>query len=242
MTDTTVRDALINSPEYVTAQTELVRSQRDGQDYDNRLAAALAESAELALVRERRKARWENAAPVHHRMYHFIGPIDSSSAVSLIDTFSRWDRIDTEDEAATGARPRPYTLVISSQGGDVVAGFQAYSYLKGLARRRGLVTVAAGLCASMATIWHQAGTERVIEPGCSYLLHEVSGSLGGRLDSIVDTAKWLEKMNDQLRHVLAERSNFDEEEIRTRVNRRECWLFPEDVVEEWGLADRIDYA
>lgn len=227
-----------DNPEYVSAKVELLKAQTIGQQFDNRMSAALAATAEIAANRDERQSRWELAAASHRRIYYFGGEIGASTALSAIDTLGRWEQMDRED----GLTDRPYKILLCSPGGDVVHGYQLFSYLRGLAERRTLTISASGLCASMATIIHQAASDgcRVVEPGCSYLLHEVSGGVGGRFDSIADTADWMKQLNENMYEIFAERSPYDAEEIKQRVSRREKFLTPAEVV-EWGLADRIEY-
>lgn len=232
MTESNAQDA------YLQSRKALVEAQTAGQNADNRLAEALAGTAEMAFKREKLRQAWDAAAPALHRIYYFSGQIDSASVRDLIETFGRWDRIDNE----ANDRSREYRLILTSPGGDVITGFQAYSYLSGLSQRRPLTIAAAGLCASMATVLHQAASEgrRIIEPGCTYLLHDVSGGVGGRLDSMIDTTEWLKQINGRMHKIFADRSNKTEEEIFTALNRHEKFLSAEEVI-EWGLADAIDY-
>lgn len=223
---------------YLQSKQRLVEAQVAGQEYDNRLAAALAGTAEMAYEREKLRKSWDAAAPALHRIYYLTGEINGATVGNLIETLSRWDRIDNE----AGEPDREYIVVISSPGGEVVSGFQAYSYMKGLSERRTLTLSAAGICASMATVLHQAASpgRRIIEPGCTYLLHEVSGHIGGRLDSVTDTAEWLKAINKNMHKILAEKSHRTEDEIERDVSRREKFLDTDEVI-EWGLADSIEY-
>ena len=168
------------SEELAEARIKLVLAQAAGQEADNRLAVALAGTAEIAAEREKMRRAWDQAAPSLHRIYYLAGTIDGESVGSLINTLSRWDRMDKSD----GLPDRGYTVVLSSPGGEVVSGFQAYSYMRGLSERRPLTISAAGICASMATVLHQAASDgrRVIEPGTTYLLHDLTAGVGGRLD------------------------------------------------------------
>jgi len=101
--------------------------------------------------------------------------------------------------------------------------------------------VASGVCASMATIIHQAGTKRVIEPGCSYMIHDVSGEVMGSLANMQDTMDWLAKLNSNLHEHLAEKSHKSVDEIAELSKRRDSWYMPAEVV-EMGFADEIGYA
>lgn len=221
------------------AKIELIKAQTEGQIQDNRMAQALATTSELASRGAVLRGQWDAASPSLHRTLYFNQEIKSETVEVTIDTLARWDRIDNE----AGQPDRPYKFVICSGGGSVVVGFQLYSFLKGLAERRPLTVVATGICASMATVIHQAASpgQRVIEPGCTYLLHELSGQTAGRLDNIQDTAQFLEKLNENLRKIYAERSTLTADEIHAKVNRTERYLTAEEVM-DWGLADTLGFA
>jgi ATP-dependent Clp endopeptidase proteolytic subunit ClpP len=225
-------------PALTQALIKKVEAQTAGQLLDNSLAESLSTTAKLATEKEVLRAQWEAAAPAMHRIFYLAGEIDENAAGRLIDVLSRWDRMDLE----AGKPDRGYTVVITSPGGEVTSGFQVYSYLKGLAERRQLTISAAGQCASMATILHQAASpgRRFIEPGCMYLLHEVSAKLGGRSDSVIDTTDWLRHVNSVMHKIFAERGTKTEEEIATAISRRERFLSVEEVI-EWGLADQVGY-
>lgn len=228
----------IEDPRLVAALIKRVEAQTKGQLLDNELAKSLSITAKLATDKEVLRAKWEAAAPAMHRIFYLGGPIDQNATATLIDTLSRWDRMDLEQ----GNPDRGYTVVITSPGGEVTYGFQAYSYLKGLAARRPLTISASGICASMATILHQAASEgrRIIEPGCTYLLHEVSGQFQGRYDSAVDTTEWMKQLNAMMHRIFADRGTKSEEEIAAAISRRERFLSVEEVI-EWGLADEVGY-
>ena len=234
----TIGTPYTDDPKLVAAKVKLLTAQTKGQDLDNKLAECLSVTAQLATDKEKLRAKWDASAPEMHRIFYLAGTIDANESARVIGTLSRWDRMDNED----GYPDKEYKVMITSFGGDVSYGFQAYSYLKGLAQRRPLTIVAAGICASMATILHQAASEgrRVIEPGCTYLLHEVSGGAAGRYDSMVDTTEYMKHLNTQMHNIFAERGNKTAEEIAAAISRREKFLSVEEVI-EWGLADKIEH-
>lgn len=217
-----------------TAEGEFFRAQTIGQEIDNRTAAALAASAEIALSREQLKDRWDAASNGRNRVYHFTDEVTPDSVEQTVDVLNRWSRLDKNDN-------RPWKFVICSPGGTIISGMKLYSTLKAVGQQRQLITVATGLCASMATVLHQAGTKRVIEPGCSYMIHDVSGQTLGNVSSMQDTIDWLNKLNRQMHIILAERSHKSVDEIAATSKRKDAWFMPEEVL-EWGLADEIGYA
>lgn len=216
------------------AEAEYFRAKTVGQEIDNRTADALAHSADIALGRERLKEKWDAASNGRNRSYHFTDTVTTDTVEAAVDILNRWQRLDEGNHD-------PYRFIICSPGGSVIAGMKLYSTLAAIAATRPLITVASGLCASMATVIHQTGTERVIEPGCSYMIHDVSGEVMGKLADMQDTMDWLAKLNNTLHVHLAERSKLPVEEIAALSKRRDSWFMPEEII-EMGLADRIGYA
>lgn len=215
------------------AEARYFDAQTKGQEIDNQTATALATSAQIALGRESLKERWDAASNGRNRSYHFTDSVTSDTVEAAVDVFNRWDRLDQDE--------RPYRFVICSGGGNVIAGMKLYSTLKAIARKRPLITVASGICASMATVLHQTGTRRVIEPGCSYMIHDVSGEVFGSIGNMQDTMKWLEKLNNQLHVCLAEKSKMSVAEIAELGKRQDSWFMPSEII-ELGLADEIGFA
>lgn len=220
--------------EYRKAQARYFDAQTRGQDIDNRTAEALATSAEIALGREQLKESWDAASNGRNRVYHFTDNVTSDTVESTVDILNRWQRLDKGND-------RPWRFVICSGGGNVIAGMKLYSTMKAIGKERPFVTVASGICASMATVLHQAGTHRIIEPGCSYMIHDVSGEVFGNIASMQDQMDWLNKLNHQLHIALAEKAHKTVEEIAALAKRRDSWFMPEEIV-EMGLADEIGYA
>lgn len=220
---------------YRRAQAAYYEAQAEGQRIDNITASALANSAKIANDHEVRKDRWEAASNGRNRTYHFTDVVGADTVESAVDILNRWQRLDRDEPT------RPWRFVICSGGGSVIYGMKLYSTLKAVAQTRPLITVASGLCASMATVLHQAGTIRLIEPGCSYMLHDVSGEAMGSITNMQDTMDWMNKLNSTLHVALAEKAKIPVEEIAALAKRRDSWFMPDEVV-EMGLADRVGYA
>lgn len=226
-------DRSVAEAEYRRAQAEYFKAQTEGQMIDNETARALAVSAGIALKRELLKEDWDAASNGRNRSYHFTDNVTNDSVEAAVDVLNRWQRIDINNT-------NPWRFVILSGGGNVIAGMKLYSTLKAIAAKRPIITVASGICASMATVIHQAGTTRLIEPGCSYMIHDVSGEVFGSITNMQDTMDWLNKLNSQLHRCLAEKANLTIDEIAELAKRRDSWYMADEVV-AMGLADAIGF-
>lgn len=217
----------------LVAEASFAEAQASAQVHDAQLAQYLAETAQINLRNEERRYTSGLAGDLNNRVYRFDDEVDEESVSNAVETLSRWHRLDTEN-----GDDRPFRFVISSGGGSVVYGMKLYSCLKSISLTREVITIASGICASMATVLHQAGTVRLIEPGTSYLLHEVSGNTAGKINDIKDTLAWFGQLNVVLDKILAERSQLTFEEVSDMTSRKDCWLLADEVVEK-GFADRI---
>lgn len=233
--DTPAREAkMVAEARKAEAEAEYFKAKTHGQQVDNETAQALSVSAQIALGRERLKEQWDGASNGRNRAYHFTDSVSTDTVEAAVDILNRWQRLDVDNE-------NPYRFIICSPGGSVVSGMKLYSTIKAIAAKRPVITVASGVCASMATIIHQAGSHRIIEPGCSYMIHDVSGEIFGSLATMQDTMDWLGKLNSTLHEHLAEKSHLSVPEIAELSKRRDSWYMPAEVV-EMGFADEIGYA
>lgn len=154
-----------------------------------------------------------------------------------IGVLEHWERRpSTEIE-----RNQPIRINLNSPGGSVMDGLALYDTILRL-RRKGftVVTRATGLCASMATILLQAGDERIADANVQILVHELStGGVGGKISGIRDEAQMMERLNDRLLGILADRSKLTKRQIFTKASRKEWWMDAEEALKV-GLVDTIE--
>lgn len=220
------------SVDFDSLKAEKLREEIRAARADADLAETLTEAARLAHSKDVRRWNFETAGDSDQRIFRFPASINQESVSTVIDTLSRWDRLDAEQP------DREYRLYLTSPGGMIMPGISLYNFLCQLATRRPLVTIASGFCASMATVIHQAGTRRLIEGGTSYLIHDASGSAYGDVSTLRDQADWMDRINRDLHRFLSRRSNLSIEEIGERSKRRDWTLTAEETV-DLGFADEV---
>jgi ATP-dependent Clp protease protease subunit len=217
--------------EKIQADTRKSVAEATALEWDSRTSRIMSESADLAHTRDVERREWDSASDLENRVFHFADEVGPGSVGACIDVLSHWRRIDEGTDIK-------YEIVLTSPGGSVVSGYKLYSYIRQIARERHVTTVASGLCASMATIIHQAGTNRVIEEGCSYLIHDPSGVAMGTISSMDDTTAWVNALKNKSHEILAERSNLTVAEVADKASRRDWWCLPEEVL-SLGFADEL---
>ena len=212
--------------ETATRELELVRAEAEA-----RTAGLLADQAALATDRLTMERKLELHADIHHGVFRLTGEVTDETVSSLIAALTGWRRLyPAEDECR---------LIITSPGGAIVDGIALFDHLRALAGDGvRLVTVVSGLAASMAAVIAQAGTERVVMPTASYMLHQASFSMSGKSFEVRDRAKWVELLEERFLDIVSSRSGMDRDELRRFWDRTDWWVLGPEAV-DLGLFDRL---
>jgi ATP-dependent protease ClpP protease subunit len=216
------------------AKATLIEARARAAVADAVTAENLAETSTIALKREQDRNQWMRSADSYTRVYHFSDDVSDTSVSQAMDALSRWHRLDQEKHTTQ----RPIVFRISSPGGDILPGMALYTFLRDLSKVRPVVTIASGICASMATVIHQAGSLRLVEERCSYLIHDAAALAGGTLGSLEDTVGFVKQLNEQTHAILAERSKLTVKQIADKSKRKDLWLTGAQVL-ELGFADEF---
>ena len=133
---------------------------------------------------------------------------------------------------------KPITLVISSPGGEVVAGLAIYDTMMALPCP--IYTVCVGEAASMASLLFAAGKHRSILPSATVMVHDPliggSGVTGSALTVEAMTSR-LMRIRQQVAERLARHTGHTVDEVLDKTARDTYFAAKEAV--QWGLADEI---
>lgn len=137
-------------------------------------------------------------------------------------------------QALTAAGGQPVTVIINSGGGDVTAGQEIYTLLRGYA---GDVTIQVhSLAASAAAVIAMARTCEM-SPVAQLMIHNVSTEAQGDYHDMEKTAEILKSTGEALATAFAAKTGRPMAEILELMDR-ETWLTAQRAV-ELGFADRI---
>lgn len=152
-----------------------------------------------------------------------------------------WDKGFNEDEFLKDFRSIPtdakLEISINSFGGAVYTGLSIYSLLKA---HKGEITFRVdGAAMSAATIITSVPGAKVIMPrGSMMMIHKVSSVAVGTTDDMRKTADDIEKLEENLISIYAEKTGRTADEIKEKVNATTYFTAEEAV--EFGLADEVD--
>lgn len=201
---------------------------------ETRKARAAADSAELELARELRSERRMLCGDTYHHTYYFSDSVDDLSVHRCMSQLATWQRMAKDD-----AEKPAIEIVITSPGGDVIAGMVLYDFIQTL-RRAGhhVTTNCLGMAASMGGILLQAGDRRVMGKEAYLLIHEITFGAGGKIGEIEDEIAFGKKIQSRILRILADRSTMSEKSIARRWERKDWWLDSDEAL-ALGFVDEV---
>ncbi len=177
--------------------------------------------------------RGERAYDIYSRLLKdriiFIGEEVSDQIANLV--IAQMLFLEKEDPDAD------IDLYINSPGGSVSAGLAMYDLMSHI--KCDVATICVGMAASMATVLLAGGTagKRYAMPNARIMIHQASGGYRG---SMADSRIYLEEMNrqnDTVLGILADRTGKDLERIR-RDSDRDYWMAASEAL-DYGLIDKV---
>ena len=129
------------------------------------------------------------------------------------------------------------SLYINSPGGVISAGLAIYDTIQLM--RCDISTICVGLAASMSTVLLSAGAKgkRYALPNSTIHMHQPMGGAQGQAADIEIAAREIIRMQEKIRHILAQHSGQTYEKI-ARDTDRDFFLSAEQAL-EYGLVDEI---
>ncbi len=132
---------------------------------------------------------------------------------------------------------REIQMYIHSPGGVIYSGLAIYDTMKLISAP--IMTVAVGMTASFGTILLTAGTKgrRFALPNATIHMHQPLGGAQGQATDIVIAAREIERLRDQINHILTESTGKTLDVIK-RDTDRDFYLDAKGAV-EYGLIDGV---
>lgn len=221
------------------AQARKAAAEATAAEADARGTLAHAEIEEHNLMLGREKYREAKAHDSYHNILRFTGGVDGTSVQFAMNELVEWTRLRPEE--------KDYTIIFQSPGGSVVDGLAFWDFLQDLKTDHGirLTTVARGYAASMAGILLQAGDHRVVGKESWILIHQVQASAMGSWGDIKDRTKWLERIQNRIVDIFADRaaiSGAEKPVTKAQIKRnweRTDWWISSDEALKLGIVDEV---
>ncbi|MCR4739487.1 MAG: ATP-dependent Clp protease proteolytic subunit [Lachnospiraceae bacterium] len=162
-----------------------------------------------------------------HRVIYLSGEVDGEAATSVI---SQLRYLESKSD-------RDIYMFINSPGGSVSDGMAIYDVMNGISCD--VVTIAAGLAASMGSFLLAAGAEgkRYATESTEIMIHQPLGGVQGQATDITVVAEHIQKIKAKLTAIMAERCGRSVEEV-TNDMERDHWMSAGQAM-EYGLVDHV---
>ena len=164
--------------------------------------------------------------------YHYRGMVDSSGLSVVRQVIDFW-----QAHREIG----PFTLGLTSPGGDVFTGFAIYDAIAGAVDSGLDITVEVqGYAASMASGILQAGKTRTMTAGSWLMIHEASTvrDAVAQVADLRDQLHFLDRIQSQCMSYYIDRSLVTAAQIETETHKRDWWLNAQESL-DFGLVDKI---
>ena len=120
-------------------------------------------------------------------------------------------------------------LYITSDGGDLYAGFSAMDMIRN--NRVKVITIADGCCASAATFMLLGGHERHAHKHAQSLIHQISsGSFWGKFEELKDEIQTCKKLMKTLKKIYTSNTNIPED-VYNNIMKRDVYLSADKCLE-----------
>lgn len=166
---------------------------------------------------------------IKNRIIYLNGEINNDSAISII----------TQLRYLAAKSDNDIYLIINSPGGTVSDGLAVYDVMNSL--NCDIVTVAAGIAASMGSFLLAAGTpgKRYITPSTEVMIHQPLGGVQGQATDISLVANHIQKIKIKLASIMAEKCGKERLELENDMER-DYWMSGEEA-KEYGIVDYVGF-
>jgi ATP-dependent Clp protease protease subunit len=165
-----------------------------------------------------------------NRVLVLSGPIlETEEACAIL---MRWGRRDPGKDI---------TIYMNTPGGSVFDGNALVACIRALRKAGHKVTIyGAGTVLSYGAVLLQAADVRILDKDVVFMLHSLNAPhITGQLESITDTTKMLEAVQDRLLEVMAERATISKTKIKQLTRRKDLYLSAQEA-HKYGFCDRVE--
>ena len=175
---------------------------------------------------------WFYLQDLRQRKLRLNGEIDQFMVSDLVRHILQFNQ---EDKGIPQENRTPIILYVSSNGGEVDAGFELIDVIR--ASKTPVYTVNLGFQYSMGFLIGLAGHKRFATTNAKVLMHDGSQFVYNSGTKVQDQMEFQRKVEERVKNYIISRSNLTEEEYNSKL-RVEWYLFADEAKEK-GFIDYI---
>lgn len=153
--------------------------------------------------------------------------------VQIYQDILRWNK---EDAGKDVSEMKPIKIFINSDGGSVSAVFTIIDLVR--MSHVPVITIGLGKCYSSGGLLLMAGHQRLLLPHCTVLIHDGQSGSFGNIGKMLDNLEFTKELEVKIKNYILERTSISEKDYDKNY-RRDWWIFAEDAVDKYHIADKI---
>ncbi|MFB5284114.1 ClpP family protease [Peribacillus sp. Hz7] len=169
------------------------------------------------------------------RRIYFNYDVDTTIVNKIVYWIQEWNREDRELNIPVDKR-KTIQIYITSNGGDVVAGFAAIDAIQSSETK--VETIGIGSCASMGALLLISGHYRKAYPNTVILIHDGSMAVQSTSKKAKNTMNFYDRLDDRIKQFVVENTNISEE-LYTEKEDEEWYMFANDEGLSLGIVHEI---
>jgi ATP-dependent Clp protease protease subunit len=154
------------------------------------------------------------------RIINFNQEVDSYIVNKIVYWIRKWNEEDDALELVGDDR-KPIRILLTSNGGDVVAGFAAIDAIK--RSKTKVITEGIGVCASMGALLLISGHHRKAYPNTVILIHDGSMAVSSTSKKAKNTMNFYDRLDERIKKFIVENTGISRE------------LYEEKEDDEWYM-------
>lgn len=155
--------------------------------------------------------------------------------IEIYQDILQWNREDIRSDVKR-ENCKPIRIYINSDGGSVSAVFTIIDLI--LMSYTPVITIGLGKCYSSGGLLLMAGHTRYLLPHCTVLIHDGQAGSYGTTGKVIDSMEHTKELEERIKDYILSRTFISEEDYEKNY-RRDWWIFADDCVGKYGIADKI---
>ncbi|MCK1982981.1 MULTISPECIES: ClpP family protease [Peribacillus] len=169
------------------------------------------------------------------RKIYFNYDVDTTIVNKIVYWIQEWNREDEELNIPIDKR-KTIQIYITSDGGDVVAGFSAIDAIK--SSKTKVETIGVGSCVSMGALLLISGHYRKAYPNTIILIHDGSMSVQSTSKKAKNTMNFYDRLDNRIKDFIVGNTNISEE-LYDEKGDEEWYMFANDEGLSLGIVHEI---
>lgn len=167
------------------------------------------------------------------RKIYFNDNVDARIVSTVVHWIHKWNEEDADVEVE---KRKPIKVYITSNGGDVIAGFAAVDAIK--ASKTPVHTFTIGCGASMGFLLGLAGHKRYAYKNTIYLIHDGSLGIQGTSNKAKSTMAFYDRLDERVKNYILENTKITDE-LYEQKKDIEWYMFADEEGIDLGIIDEL---